>query len=222
MQRDGKKESSSSPSNLLPLPSLQLLPHLSTYSPLSWKTQPLHLLPSPSPCSTLQPSGPFPTLKLSPTDKEALDWIFFVSSLNFSFWSELPSGQRWGVEWCENGWEGVGGNRKRWEGYWGLLAVVNSGELDLLLLQPSTRPLTRFLLRPGFPLQLSNLPIPSPLPLSTPHPPTLLSSEHSSLLLHPQPKRLLCSENVSLFFSRTARSSASGSEDLGLGSWKDS
>ncbi|KAL7417789.1 hypothetical protein BDY24DRAFT_372933 [Mrakia frigida] len=103
-----------------------LLPHLSTYSPLSWKTQPLHLLPSPSPCSTLQPSGPFPTLKLSPTDKEALDWIFFVSSLNFSFWSELPSGQRWGVEWCENGWEGVGGNRKRWEGYWGLLAVVNS------------------------------------------------------------------------------------------------
>ncbi|CED83222.1 Cobyrinic acid a,c-diamide synthase [Phaffia rhodozyma] len=102
-----------------------LLPYLTTYSPLTWQTQPLHLLPASTPSSN-KCSLQFPKLKFNQDDKACLDWIFFVSSLNFSFWSDLPSGERWGKEWYADGWKGLGGKKKRWEGYWGLLAVVNS------------------------------------------------------------------------------------------------
>ncbi|KAF8585090.1 hypothetical protein K439DRAFT_1632912 [Ramaria rubella] len=84
------------------------------YSPYSWRNHPLHLQPPQN---------------YSPLDyrtKSCLNWIFLISSLNFSFWSEKEGtsqeSQRFAVEWRE-GW---GIKRKKiWTGYWSLVAAIN-------------------------------------------------------------------------------------------------
>ena len=89
-----------------------------SYSPLTWRTQPLHLLP------------PLLYDSSNPRTKDVLDWIFFVSALNFSFWSDLPESSRYGVEWHANGWDAVGNPspaNEVWTGYWSLLAATNKG-----------------------------------------------------------------------------------------------
>ncbi|KAG8856447.1 hypothetical protein FRB96_006413 [Tulasnella sp. 330] len=62
--------------------------------------------------------------------KETLDWVFFVSSLNFSFWSQLEDGKRYGVEWYEDGWRALNKpphqrKTKVQTGYWSLPAAIN-------------------------------------------------------------------------------------------------
>ncbi|KAI0366779.1 hypothetical protein BV20DRAFT_631219 [Pilatotrama ljubarskyi] len=82
-----------------------------SYTPRTWRTHPLHLCPA-EPFSWQHPST-----------RACLDWIFLISSLNFSFWSELE-GQpgRYGVEWRE-GW---GSHRiVVHTGYWSLVAAVD-------------------------------------------------------------------------------------------------
>ncbi|KDQ62599.1 hypothetical protein JAAARDRAFT_30512 [Jaapia argillacea MUCL 33604] len=95
-----------------------------TYTPRTWRTHPLHLVP-PEPYSPSHPGT-----------KATLDWIFFVSSLNFSFWSEKEgSPERYGVEWRE-GW----GSEKTsvWTGYWSLLASINRAlEAGIPITDPS-------------------------------------------------------------------------------------
>jgi hypothetical protein len=68
-------------------------------------------------------------MPFDPTDirtKECLDWIFLVSALNFSFWSELNGlPTRYGVIW-KTGWD-EDTEEQKWEGYWSLLAALNKG-----------------------------------------------------------------------------------------------
>ncbi|KAI9061380.1 hypothetical protein FKP32DRAFT_1576107 [Trametes sanguinea] len=82
-----------------------------SYTPRTWRTHPLHLCP------------PEPFSWDDPFTRACLDWIFLISSLNFSFWSELE-GQpgRYGVDWRE-GW----GSERRvvHTGYWSLVAAVD-------------------------------------------------------------------------------------------------
>ncbi|PVG02685.1 hypothetical protein CPB86DRAFT_861798 [Serendipita vermifera] len=73
----------------------QLLDLMQTqaYSPSTWREQPLHLKP------------PMPYDPTNIRTKECLDWIFLVSALNFSFWSELNGlPTRYGVMW-KTSWE---------------------------------------------------------------------------------------------------------------------
>ncbi|KAI0352017.1 hypothetical protein OH77DRAFT_1429051 [Trametes cingulata] len=82
-----------------------------SYTPRTWRTHPLHLCPA-EPFSWGHPST-----------RACLDWIFLISSLNFSFWSELEGlPGRYGVEWRE-GW----GSDKFvvHTGYWSLVAAVD-------------------------------------------------------------------------------------------------
>ncbi|KAJ8490119.1 hypothetical protein ONZ51_g2496 [Trametes cubensis] len=82
-----------------------------SYTPRTWRTHPLHLCPE-EPFSWAHPST-----------RACLDWIFLISSLNFSFWSELEGQSgRYGVEWRE-GW----GSERRvvHTGYWSLVAAVD-------------------------------------------------------------------------------------------------
>ena len=61
-----------------------------------------------------------------PLNKSVLDWIFLISSLNFSFWSELEGKpDRYGVEWF-SGWDS--NEHKVWTGYWSLVASLNRGD----------------------------------------------------------------------------------------------
>ena len=87
---------------------------MESYTPRTWRTHPLHLCPSD-------------THDLSdPMNKSVLDWIFLISSLNFSFWSEREGRpDRYGVEWrC--GW---GSDEKKvWTGYSSLVASLNRGD----------------------------------------------------------------------------------------------
>ncbi|KAI6008997.1 hypothetical protein BKA83DRAFT_679314 [Pisolithus microcarpus] len=81
------------------------------YTPRTWRTQPLHICP-PEPYS---PSDPL--------TRQCLNWIFIISALNFSFWSERDgTPERYGVEW-RKGW-GVE-ERVVHTGYWSLVAAVN-------------------------------------------------------------------------------------------------
>ena len=77
-----------------------------------WAEEPLHPIPS----------------KYGP--KYIADWIFMVSLLNFSFWSELGDTTdqgRYAVSF-EDGVDGKGkGMSKEWTGYWSLPAAVNRG-----------------------------------------------------------------------------------------------
>lgn len=86
------------------------------YSPRTWRTQPLHLLPP-----EVYDANDVRT-------KATLDWIFLISALNFSFWSEYEdTNGRYAVEWKE-GWEkGHQDQSKSWDGYWSLVAALNRG-----------------------------------------------------------------------------------------------
>jgi len=58
-------------------------------------------------------------------NETVLDWIFLISSLNFSFWSEKQgSPERYGVEWRE-GWNSD--KRVVHTGYWSLVAALDRG-----------------------------------------------------------------------------------------------
>ncbi|EIM81752.1 uncharacterized protein STEHIDRAFT_125253 [Stereum hirsutum FP-91666 SS1] len=82
-----------------------------SYSPRTWRTHALHLCP------------PEPYDPLSPQTRATLDWVFFISALNFSFWSEKEgTDERYGVEWRE-GWGSE--KRKVHTGYWSLVAAVD-------------------------------------------------------------------------------------------------
>jgi hypothetical protein len=81
------------------------------YQPRTWRTMPLHICP------------PEPYDPSNPLTRSFFDWIFLISSLNFSFWSEYESEQdRFGVEWHE-GWENP--QSAVWTGYWCLVAAIN-------------------------------------------------------------------------------------------------
>ncbi|GAA5883242.1 hypothetical protein JCM16303_007325 [Sporobolomyces ruberrimus] len=79
------------------------------YTPSSWSLVPLH---------------PVPALH---SPEFILNWIFLVSSLNFSFWSSLPSQKRYGVEYetaCD-GKAKEGEGEVVWTGYFSLLAALH-------------------------------------------------------------------------------------------------
>lgn len=90
-----------------------------SYAPPIWRTHPLHILP------------PEPYDPSDPLTKASLNWIFLISSLNFSFWSERE-GQpdRYGVQW-RSGWEEEG--TEVWTGYWSLVAALNRGNHRVFL-----------------------------------------------------------------------------------------
>lgn len=85
-----------------------------SYTPRTWRTHPLHICP-PEP--------------YDPTNADTiacLNWIFLISSLNFSFWSEREGrpdkyGVEWRTSWCSE-------SRKVHTGYWSLLAALNRGK----------------------------------------------------------------------------------------------
>jgi len=86
---------------------------LESYTPRTWRMQPLHICP------------PEPYHSENPLQRFVLDWIFVISSLNFSFWSKkegMPD--RYGVEW-RSGW--AMDDRKVHMGYWSLVAALNRG-----------------------------------------------------------------------------------------------
>ncbi|KAJ8593930.1 hypothetical protein M405DRAFT_809954 [Rhizopogon salebrosus TDB-379] len=82
-----------------------------SYTPRTWRTHPLHI------CS------PEPYDHNHADTFACLNWIFLISSLNFSFWSE-KEGQpgKYGVEW-RTSWHNK--TRKVHTGYWSLLAALN-------------------------------------------------------------------------------------------------
>ncbi|KAI6113410.1 hypothetical protein EDD16DRAFT_1709517 [Pisolithus croceorrhizus] len=81
------------------------------YTPRTWRTQPLHICP------------PEPFCPSNPLTRQCLNWVFIISALNFSFWSERDgTPERYGVEW-RKGW-GVE-ERVVHTGYWSLVAAVN-------------------------------------------------------------------------------------------------
>jgi hypothetical protein len=84
-----------------------------SYSPRTWRSHPLHICPT-------EPYAP-----TEPLNKVCLDWIFLISALNFSFWSERDGcPDRYGVLWQES-WESS--KPKLWTGYWSLVASLNRG-----------------------------------------------------------------------------------------------
>lgn len=103
---------------LISFVSLQITRKLAeeSYNPTTWRTHELHLCP------------PAHSARGDPRTKATLDWIFLISSLNFSFWSELEGTSsvrtRYGVEW-RAGW---GADEWRvWTGYWSLVAAIDRG-----------------------------------------------------------------------------------------------
>ncbi|KAH7885440.1 hypothetical protein F5I97DRAFT_1810770 [Phlebopus sp. FC_14] len=94
------------------------------YTPRTWRTHPLHICP-PEPFS---PSDPL--------TKECLNWIFLISSLNFSFWSEKEGWpDRYGVDW-RKGWDTE--ERTVHTGYWSLVAGLNRAlEENIPITDPS-------------------------------------------------------------------------------------
>ncbi|KAJ7682526.1 hypothetical protein DFH06DRAFT_1161409 [Mycena polygramma] len=87
-----------------------------SYSPRTWRSHPLHICP-------VEPYSP-----TEPLNKACLDWIFLISALNFSFWSEREGcPDRYGVLWQES-WESP--TPKLWTGYWSLVASLNRALQD--------------------------------------------------------------------------------------------
>jgi len=83
------------------------------YTPRTWHDHPLHLCP------------PEPYDPTHPGTRATLDWIFLISSLNFSFWSHLDgSDDCFGVEWRE-GWESTDRRHVVHTGYWSLVAALD-------------------------------------------------------------------------------------------------
>ncbi|KIK69773.1 hypothetical protein GYMLUDRAFT_34171 [Collybiopsis luxurians FD-317 M1] len=84
-----------------------------SYTPRTWRDHPLHLLSAE------------PYIPSHRSNKVVLDWIFLISSLNFSFWSSREGhSDRYGVDW-QAGWNESAGSRKLWTGYWSLVAALN-------------------------------------------------------------------------------------------------
>ncbi|KAL1673087.1 hypothetical protein EV122DRAFT_223442 [Schizophyllum commune] len=82
-----------------------------SYSPRTWRSHPLHIIPDDT-----RPLH-------DPANVRVLDWIFLISSLNFSFWSEREgTNARYGVEWQESWMET---KPKVFTGYWSLVAALN-------------------------------------------------------------------------------------------------
>ncbi|KAJ7094519.1 hypothetical protein B0H15DRAFT_829876 [Mycena belliarum] len=89
---------------------------LEAYTPRSWRTHPLHICP-------LEPYS-----AAEPLNKACLNWIFLISALNFSFWSEREGHpDRYGVMWQE-GWASP--KPALWTGYWSLVASLNRALQD--------------------------------------------------------------------------------------------
>ncbi|KIY69889.1 hypothetical protein CYLTODRAFT_393012 [Cylindrobasidium torrendii FP15055 ss-10] len=87
-----------------------------SYSPRTWRTHPLHMLPN-------EPHRPD-----DPHNKAVLDWVFLISALNFSFWSEKEgTSERYGVEW-QTSWDDS--TRTVYTGYWSLVAALNRAIRD--------------------------------------------------------------------------------------------
>ncbi|KAH9851113.1 hypothetical protein C2E23DRAFT_733753 [Lenzites betulinus] len=83
-----------------------------SYTPRTWRTHPLHLCPAE------------PFAWSDPSTRATLDWIFLISSLNFSFWSEREGQRgRYGVAW-RAGWD-ADSETVVHTGYWSLVAAVN-------------------------------------------------------------------------------------------------
>ncbi|KAJ7693757.1 hypothetical protein B0H14DRAFT_827443 [Mycena olivaceomarginata] len=89
---------------------------IESYSPRTWRSHPLHICP-------VEPHSP-----TEPLNKAVLDWIFLISALNFSFWSERDGHpDRYGVLWQES-W--VSSKPKVYTGYWTLVASLNRALQD--------------------------------------------------------------------------------------------
>ncbi|KAJ6515612.1 hypothetical protein C8R45DRAFT_888552 [Mycena sanguinolenta] len=89
---------------------------IESYSPRTWRSHPLHICP-------IEPYSP-----TEPLNKPVLDWIFLISALNFSFWSEREGrADRYGVLWQES-W--VSSKPKLYTGYWSLVASLNRALQD--------------------------------------------------------------------------------------------
>ncbi|KAG8972055.1 hypothetical protein FRB90_010307, partial [Tulasnella sp. 427] len=56
------------------------------YAPSTWRTQGLHYIPPVPPSSDTDADADAYTSQ--PAVKRTLDWIFFISAMNFSFWSD--------------------------------------------------------------------------------------------------------------------------------------
>ncbi|KAI0696254.1 hypothetical protein BC835DRAFT_1272172 [Cytidiella melzeri] len=81
------------------------------YTPRTWRTHPLHICP------------PEPYFVSYHKTRECMDWIFLISSLNFSFWSDREgTSDRYGVEW-RKGWGSD--TRMVHTGYWSLVAAID-------------------------------------------------------------------------------------------------
>ncbi|CAL1712352.1 unnamed protein product [Somion occarium] len=85
--------------------------HEESYNPRSWRTHPLHVCPP-------EPYSPYDS-----RTGDFMNWMFLISSLNFSFWSEREGRpDRFGIEWRE-GWQSD--KRKVHTGYWSLVAAID-------------------------------------------------------------------------------------------------
>ena len=96
-------------------------------------------LPFPDPSSwASEPLHPIPALH---TPQEIADWIFTVSLLNFSFWSELPASERFGVDWRAAS-DGKPGHEAvvKHTGYWSLPAAISRGARDVAIPSISAAP----------------------------------------------------------------------------------
>lgn len=111
-----------------------------SYKPQTWRDQPLHLVP------------PCPFDPNHPKTRLVLDYIFLISALNFSFWSDKEeSPQRFAIEWRRSWSEPPETPTRLWTGYWSLLAAINKGKLSInLSIVPS--PITGKAIDKGIPI----------------------------------------------------------------------
>ena len=96
------------------------------YNPRTWRTHALHMLPPEADEFSWD----------DPRTIACLDWIFLISSLNFSFWSEKCGSERYGVQWREPSTSGEkdGERVQVFTGYRTLLAAINKGPFECGLL----------------------------------------------------------------------------------------
>ncbi|KAG6332477.1 hypothetical protein ID866_6611 [Astraeus odoratus] len=148
------------------------------YTPRSWRTQPLHMC------------APEPYRASDPFTKQCLNWIFLISALNFSFWSEKEgTPERYGVEW-QKGWDTT--ERAVHTGYWSLVAALNRGW------PASVRSMTVQLLNSSLVALEENIPITDP---------SFYSSESlcpDSLIAHVFRAAAQCKEQMPLLNERIA------------------
>jgi hypothetical protein len=89
------------------------------YNPRTWRTNPLHMLPPEAEEFSWD----------DPRTTASLDWIFLISSLNFSFWSDKDVSERYGVQLREFQTSGDKDGEKveLFTGYCSLVAAINRG-----------------------------------------------------------------------------------------------